>query len=85
MLWPGSPVVDVVEIIEVRAAAEAARPVIQLTRKVSLVRFFLVKRSLLFTRKEALVREESLVWLRGGLARRRQWPPRERWASSSHQ
>ena len=76
-LWPGLPVINVVGIVAARAAAEVARPVMQLTRKVLLVRVFLgvarevahedsLARSLSLTRNEALVRNESLVWLQGG-------------------
>ena len=69
-LWP---VVNVVEVVESRAAAEAAGPVVQLTRKVPLARGdsgvgrteVLLARSLSFTSVEALVREDSPMWLRG--------------------
>ena len=75
LLWPPeSPVVDVVEIVVARVAAEA-RPVVELTRKVPLARGVSrvartvarevsLARSLSFTREEALVREDSPMWLR---------------------
>ena len=70
------PVVNVDDVVKSRVAAEAAGPVVQLTRKVPLARGasgvgrtfareVSLARSLSFTSVEALVREDSPMWSRG--------------------